>query len=105
MSPKAVKVDEDDLRRLINENGYWEAAKKHRLSQVVVDSNHPAPDRSNQPHCTRSQEISYRDERGDEVALVHQYLLRDGTIGASGQPDPKRVFHEGVLYYVDRVRK
>src|SRR5688572_14036437 len=41
-----------------------------------------------QPAGTRSQIVHYH--RGDElVAIVHQYLLPDGRIGASGLPDPK----------------
>jgi len=25
------------------------------------------------------------------IAIVHQYLLPNGTLGGSGRPDPKRV--------------
>jgi len=32
------------------------------------------------------------------VALVHQYLRSDGTLGASGQPDPKRIVIGNVVY-------
>jgi hypothetical protein len=31
--------------------------------------------------------------------MVHQYLQPDGTLGASGQPDPKRLLHDGILYH------
>jgi len=34
------------------------------------------------------------------VALVHQYLRRDGSLGASGKPDPKMLFDRGELLYV-----
>jgi hypothetical protein len=34
------------------------------------------------------------------VAVMHQYLRPDGTIGASGQPDPKRLVVEGDVWYV-----
>jgi hypothetical protein len=39
------------------------------------------------------------------MARVHQYVLVDGTIGASGRPDPKRVFYEGVLYFPELPQK
>lgn len=50
-----------------------------------------APSAANQPPGTRSQMISYRDASDKEIARVHQYLKPDGTLGASGRPDPKRL--------------
>jgi len=41
-------------------------------------------------------------DAGLEVARVHQYLRTDGTLGASGLPDPKAVLENGILY---RIRK
>jgi hypothetical protein len=38
-----------------------------------------------------SQTVEHRDRYGRRVALVHQYRMRDGTLGASGKPDPKVV--------------
>jgi hypothetical protein len=32
---------------------------------------------------------------GEPVAIVHQYLLPDGRLGASGRPDPKQVIVPG----------
>jgi hypothetical protein len=62
---------------------------------------HPTPPLAGEPRCTRSQYISYLDDSGQEVARVHQYLRRDGTLGLSGRPDPKAVLWNGVLYYCD----
>jgi hypothetical protein len=31
--------------------------------------------------------------------VVHRYLLPDGTMGASGQFDPKMLLIDGILYY------
>jgi len=42
--------------------------------------------------------VYYRDQQYKDVALVHQYLLPDGTIGASGIPDPKFILENGILY-------
>lgn len=39
---------------------------------------------------------------GRKVALAHRYLLPDGTVGASGKPDPKSMKHEGEFYVLDR---
>jgi len=42
--------------------------------------------------------ISYLDPHGREIARVHQYLRKNGTLGGSGRPDPKKLLHNGVLY-------
>ena len=42
--------------------------------------------------------IAYLDSSGHRVAVVHQYLRKDGTLGGSGRPDPKKLFHDGKLY-------
>jgi hypothetical protein len=53
-----------------------------------------------QPFGTRSQIIAYFD--GDrKVAIVHQYLRADGSIGGSGRPDPKEITEDDVIYYCD----
>jgi hypothetical protein len=50
-----------------------------------------------QPPGTLSQIIHYFD--GDmKVAIVHQFLLPDGTIGASGKPDPKMVRQGNTIF-------
>jgi hypothetical protein len=41
------------------------------------------------------------DSDGRMVAEVHRYLRPDGTIGASGVPDPKRISFGGTLYVAD----
>jgi hypothetical protein len=50
------------------------------------------------PPCTRSQVIGYRRHGRELVAVVHQYVLASGRLGASGRPDPKLLLHDGVLY-------
>ena len=47
--------------------------------------------------------LSYRDENGDEVARVHQYIRPDSSIAASGKPDPKRLVQDGILYRLIRT--
>lgn len=42
--------------------------------------------------------IAYFDGNGDEIATAHQYLLPNGTLGAGGVPDPKRLMVGGTLY-------
>lgn len=44
-----------------------------------------------QEEGTRSQVLRYLDAEGRWLVEVHQYLRPDGSLGASGQPDPKRL--------------
>ena len=39
---------------------------------------------------------------GRKVAIAHRYVLEDGTLGASGKPDPKSMKHDGKFYVLDR---
>lgn len=47
---------------------------------------------------TRSMMVSYVDESLHRVFMVHLYLSPDGSIGASGRPDPKWLFENGIVY-------
>lgn len=63
-----------------------------------MENRHPSLMAANEPFCTYSQMVSYRDTQNKEIARVHQYLRPDGSIGASEKPDPKRLFEDGVLF-------
>jgi len=102
MAGTLLRVSSAQMRRLFNEGRYWERGQKGEFTTVVVRESHPSPPRAGQPLCTRSQMVSYRDRSGREVARVHPYLRPDGSLGASGQPDPKRLFQEGILYWLSR---
>lgn len=95
-------VSSAEMRRIFNEGRYWERAKAGELTSVILEDRHPSLTAANEPFCTYSQLISYRDTTGREVARVHQYVRPDGIIGASGRPDPKRLLHEGVLYRLSK---
>lgn len=88
----------DDLRRMFNDGGVWERARSGELTQTIRKERHPSPPDAHEPFCTRSQIITYHDRNGHRIALVHQYLRPDGSLGASGRPDPKEVLIAGVLY-------
>ncbi len=92
------RIDQDKMREWFNGDQYWEKAKSGEYTQIVLEDRHPSLTLANEPFCTRSQMISYRDAANDEVARVHQYLRTDGSIGASGRPDPKRIFRHGILF-------
>ncbi len=92
-------VDAPTLRRLFNEGRYWERLQAGRLVGVVGASRHPGP--PFEPYCTVSQIVRYHKRNQKRVAVVHQYLRPNGTLGASGRPDPKSVRALGILYVLD----
>jgi len=46
--------------------------------------------------------IQYRRRDGPTVALAHRYLRVDGTLGASGRPDPKRLYLADEIVAIER---
>ena len=90
------------LRRLFNHGGFLQRVQAGSLQERIVQDRHPSAPAAPVPFCTRSQLVEYTDAVGFPVALVHQYLQPDGTLGASGLPDPKWVFRDGIIY---RLRK
>jgi hypothetical protein len=97
-APKFIRVSAEELRQLFNDGGFWEKAKTGEFSVKLYREGHPSPKASGEPPCTRSQIIAYLDAQGRQVALVHQYLRKDGKLGGSGRPDPKKLFHQGQVY-------
>jgi hypothetical protein len=92
------RISQREMRQLFNDQCFWERACSGELNTRIESESHPSPYRSGQPLCTRSQMIAYFDKNNQEVARVHQYKRPDGSIGASGRPDPKRLLVEGVIY-------
>src|SRR2546430_901633 len=90
------------IQRLFNTNQYWMRMRAGEFSAYVQREHHPSPPLAFVPDCTRSQLVAYVDAVGTTIALVHQYLKPDGTLGASGRPDPKMLLHNGVLYTLKR---
>ncbi len=83
---------------MFNNGTYQARVKSGELLERIVKERHPAAPKANVPYCTKSQMVMYVDREGNEVATVHRYLQTNLTVGASGQPDPKRLLVNGVLY-------
>ena len=63
----------------------------------MVRDQHPAPTAAGQRPGTVSQIVIYFD-RAEPIAEVHQYVRPDGSLGASGRPDPIRLVLNGRVY-------
>lgn len=88
----AVKyVGAKKIQQAFNERQLYSRLLAGELQASIRDDNHLNRARAanlRMPYCTRSQMVAYL-EHGQLVTWVHQYLQPNGTLGASGQPDPK----------------
>jgi hypothetical protein len=98
---KGVPASANELRKLFNDARIAEKVGTGEFTLEVLADAHPTPPLADEPICTQSQLLAYRDSDGKKIAEAHQYLRTDNTIGASGKPDPKEVMHNGVLYILD----
>jgi hypothetical protein len=99
------RIPKEEMCRKFNDGNYWQRAKDGEFAMVVIEHRHPSRIEANEPFCTYSQMVSYRDGQDNEIARVHQYLRPDKTIGASGRPDPKRLYEGGSLYRLNKKPK
>lgn len=83
------------IRDRFNEGRFWQRVQNGDLTTVLKRNGHPSPPRARLPTCTRSQLLVYLEGK-KAVAIVHQYLLPDGTIGGSGRPDPEMLKLNGI---------
>lgn len=77
------------IRQFFNELKIWEQAKHGTLRMcTAVDVPQKRP-LIGEPCDLRKQIVYYIDIYGETVAVVHQIVRPDGSIAASGLPDPK----------------
>ena len=96
-------VSHKSICKLYNESQYPDMVARKLLRKRYIANDHlrhKQRDKVNEPRCTRSQKIRYYKGR-QWVVEVHQYKRRDGTIGASGKPDPKRLRIGNKIYILD----
>jgi hypothetical protein len=98
--PSVQYVSPAELRQKFNNGDYVGRALAGEFTVVLRRDSHPTLEHSTEPHCTRSQILAYLNQGGERIAIVHQYLRRDGTIGGSGHPDPKMLLEGGIIYRV-----
>lgn len=85
-------VEVPEIRNRFNALRLFERLQSGEISQHVKRSRHVDDPAKGEPWCTNSQIAYYYATDGRPLAVVHQYRRPDGTIGASGLPDPKRLF-------------
>lgn len=81
---------------MFKETGYEEMVLNRRAVQGRPYKSKPGP--AHQPIGTRSESVGYFLD-GERIAVCHQYVLPDGSLGASGKPDPKAITYDGVTLF------
>jgi hypothetical protein len=102
-SPPRVYVDAWTLRQKFNALLYYQRYVAGELRAQVDDEYVPNPEYGFPPG-TRSQRVIYYDGE-TAVAVVHQYILPDGSIGASGRPDPKWLLDGGTIFMLESPKR
>jgi len=100
MPPEQVKrVSPETIRSIFN-NSQWPGmiSTGYLVPQLLRDNILQNPNLKGEPQGTRSQTIRYYDLAGQWVVVIHQYLRPDGSLGASGKPDPKRLRINATIF-------
>jgi hypothetical protein len=101
---KIVRISSTEMCRIFNDDGYWEKVKNGELQTFLLEA--CISKLLTHETCEiQSQMLSYRDSTGEEVARIHQFVRPDGTLAASGKPDPKRLLKDGILYRLEKKPK
>jgi len=100
--PTKKFVSEEEIRKIFNDNNCLYRIASGDFAKETIYDEHVKRNKPRIPKCSRSQIITYRDSEGQDVAKVHRYLKRDGTLGGSGKPDPKWLLHDNILYLPDK---
>lgn len=86
---------------MFNESGISKQITSGLLIPEYLRNDHlKHPEERGLPYCTRAQMIRYLDFSGQQVAEVFQYKRPDGNLGASGLPDPKRLWIGDKEYHI-----
>lgn len=96
-----VSVSQTELQELFNRH-YLPAFERGDLTKVLVRSG--TPDRTaNQPIGTKSEMWSLHTNDGRYIGKVHAYVKPDGTLSASGKPDPKELVIGRNRYVLSKI--
>jgi hypothetical protein len=90
-----VYVSEVALRHRFALEDYLNRAENSEFGCCLARER--TPQGIDEPPGTRSLTVSYVNDVGERIFIVHIYLKPDGSIGGSGKPDPKWLFEDGAV--------
>src|SRR6266511_3588907 len=104
--PTKRRLNPYDLRRLFNEGYYIKRLTSQEFTAKSVRCKAVHPGNPNIgpriPIGSISQALQLLDANDDLVAEFHRYIRPEGTIGASGQNDPKRIAINNVRFHQEQ---
>jgi hypothetical protein len=83
---------------MFKELGYEKAILDGTAIEGNLLKSDPVRPGHHQPIGTKSEMVPYR-LNGKQIAICHRYRRPDGTLGASGLPDPKMLEYRGIEYF------
>jgi hypothetical protein len=94
--PPKIRISKWELQYKFNNN---EGGYKNRMDELEISCSYDSQQipRGQDPGTT-SKIFKFRDN-GVTVMILHFFLRTDGSLGASGKFDPKKLMVEGILYY------
>jgi len=93
------------LQDLFNAQDFTARATSGQIKIVIRKERHllfPVAEAKGMPRCTVGQFVEYLDDQGQWIAQAYQYVKPDGSLGASGKPDPKRIRQGGKIWALRR---
>jgi hypothetical protein len=103
-NPSIRRVSDVRIREIFNSSQHPAAIQNREyIEQILSDDPVPAATarRRRWPRGTRSQYVRYLNSRREVMVEVHRFRKPDGTLAASGRPDPKLVRIGNVIYRFD----
>jgi hypothetical protein len=91
------RISEWELRRKFASDEGQYSAWWDEL-EIACTYDEPASPKSRQDIGTRSRVLKF-SERGLTVMVLHAFVRPNGSLGASGKFDPKRLLVNGIVYY------
>ena len=92
LNPNVKYVSGSIIRQAFNKGNFWQRALNGEFRTWTYYNTHYTRGKARQKgyqYCTNSQIVRYFDTSNKLIAVVHQIRNPDGTLGASGMPDPK----------------
>ena len=89
------------MREAFNSQQFDEKARLGQISFRQEGNASAAPPHLNFPEGTVSRRVAVIGGNGKKLAICHQYVLPDGSLGASGRNDPKQILVGDELWVVD----
>jgi hypothetical protein len=101
--PNRTLSTEDELRKLFTDANILQRETQGELIRRILKTGEFNVKLDNETDYVRTVIYGFFTKAGNkEVARTHCYQRRNGTLAASGLLDPKRVFHNGTLYYIEK---